>query len=141
MADSLRDELDEFIDAELGRGFYLSFKERRMLQERDYAGLLRFVDGYIRNMKWMTWFFPSLLCAQALGHGLIILRGMIEEGRLESLLWGLPIYVGVAVLFVALFLVFLIPRLVRLERVRLAMQLLIGVTAPDEAPAPILDKA
>lgn len=108
----------------------MTFRERRLLQARDYGGLLVVIDGYIRSTTSMMWVMPLLALLQTVVHGWVIPWRNGWDAAVS--LRNIAVMGTGFVLVAAAALSFGVSRLVKLERARVLLEFHLGEGAAQD---------
>lgn len=121
----------EIIVAALEKGNpSMTFRERRLLQERDYDGLRAAVESYIRRTKSFMWSVPLIGLMQTVTQGWILpARGGWDA---SAALRNVAVLGGVLVVATAVIVSFGVSRLAKLERARTLLDLYLEGTTRYE---------
>lgn len=109
----------------------MTFRERRLLENRDYEGLLAVVESYIRSTKSLMWSMPLIALMQTVAHGWIIpwRNGWDGSVSVRNIAMMGTVFVVTAVVVVSLG----VSRLVKLERARVLLELHLEGSSEREA--------
>lgn len=115
----------------------LSYRERQLLDQRDYPGLLELLNRSVRDAKWMIVAWPVVALIQVVLHGYNIMGGLADGGDLARALRS------AVILLAAWFLLGMgaawvgVTRLATLERAKFVLELAVEQAAARATPEPL----
>lgn len=115
----------------------LSYRERQLLDQRDYPGLLELLNRSVRDAKWMIVAWPVVALIQVVLHGYNIMGGLADGGDLARALRS------AVILLAAWFLLGMgaawvgVTRLASLERAKFVLELAVEQAAARATPEPL----